>query len=185
MVSTRTHLAIWALCLLGISYASDVSAQTQTATLPPIVIKDKVFESVLSEYLKGERSKSLILAVFLERYDSDYTYTLHDFALYDEIKDNPTSTFGSWKGHTLLFYTGLEDVLTSIDTGKVSQINQFLRSRLPDGREETPTDVPNEVMLTVITHDPKIWRFKVRDGKLLWLRRGLAYQSEKVPYMKY
>jgi hypothetical protein len=187
MVSARNHPVIWGLFLLVISHVSSVSAQTRTGTLPPVVIKDKIVESVLSEYTQVAGANEGIIAVFLERYDNDYTYTLYDFGLYDQIMDNPTADFGRWKNHTLLFYTGLKEIAASMDTdtAKVNQIRRYIRMRLPDGNVSKPDPSnPNLVEMITTTHHPKIWRFKVRDGKLLWLRRGLGYQSEKVPYMK-
>jgi len=183
MPAVHNYLVNWVTCIWCICTLCSASAQPQLDTVPPIVIRNKILEQTLKDYVQEE--KATVIAVILERYDNDYTYTLYDYGLFDQVKRNPTSAYGKWQGITLLFYTGLEEMTNSLDTFKVNQLIRYLRPRLPDGRGKAQlTDNPNITSFEVVTFDPSIWRFKVRDGKLLWLRRRLAYQSERVPYIK-
>ena len=158
------------------------TCNAQNSHLPAITLRDTVLAKVLREYTTTE--KVSITAVFIERYDGDYTYTLYSFGLFDQLKRNPTPNYGAWNGSTLLFYTGLEDIISTQDSIKVNRLLRHFRPKLPDQITIRPTGVPNETLTEAFTYDPVIWRFKVRNGKLLWLRRQLDYQAERVPYLK-
>ena len=157
-------------------------SQPVTGSLKKIALQDKVLERVLRDYVN--ESKAKIIAVYIERYDSDYTYTLRDFGLFDTVKRNPTATFGEWKGCVLLFYSGAELVVSPLDSNAVGTIQRYLRPMLPDQFGEKKTYSNGMLEDTAIVFDPIIWRFKVREGKLLWLRKVQDYQLETIPYIK-
>lgn len=177
------RIAISALTLTWAVFYSFCSwGQTIMSPMGKITINDKVLESTLNEYKKVTKAK--VIAIFIEQYDSDYTYTLYEFGLFDMIKRNPTTTYGEWHDSILLVYSGVESVVGPLDSMAVNKIQKYLRPILPNQVSEENVYKNGMVEESIIYFDPIIWRLKVRDGKPLWVRKGLAYQSEKVPYLK-
>jgi hypothetical protein len=158
------------------------TGQSQTIQLTNLVLQDKILEKVLKEY--QQVSKAKVIAVVIERYDNDYTYTLSDIGLFDSIKRNPTTTYGNWNNTILLFYSGVESVISNLDTNAVNRIQKHLRSILPDQFSDQKVYDNGIIEEKAILFDEIIWRFKVRAEKLLWLRKNLDYQAEKIPYLK-
>lgn len=87
------------LCFVLIHFQAN--GQAGIPPLKKITLNDKVLERVLRNYLRESQAK--VVAVFIERYDDDYTYTLHDFGLFDTVKRNSTIGFGEWNKSILLF----------------------------------------------------------------------------------
>ena len=85
----------------------------------------------------------------------------------------------------LLFYSGIEVVVSPLDSTAVDRIQRYLRPLLPDQFGSEKKVYKDGIIEDVAyTFDPVIWRFKVREGKILWLRKVQNYQLEKVPYIK-
>ncbi|QIP11513.1 hypothetical protein G8759_02135 [Spirosoma aureum] len=172
----------YSLWLLLMVHSLVSTGQSQPVQLMNLVLQDKILEKVLKEY--QQVSKAKVIAVVIERYDNDYTYTLSDIGLFDSVKRNPTTTYGKWNNTILLFYSGVESVISNLDTNAVNRIQKQLRSILPDQFSDQKVSNDGIIEEKAILFDEIIWRFKVRDRRLLWLRKNLDYQTEKIPYLK-
>lgn len=145
-----------------------------------VVITDLALDNVLNQYCKEVNSK--VIAVIIERYDGDYTYTLFGIGTYEKIIKNPTTSYRDWKGRMLLIYSGIEEAF-GMDSVQIKKFYATMRPLLPDGHSEKKISENLYESTTLITH-PIAWRFKVDDNKILWLRKRLDYQLEKIPYFK-
>jgi hypothetical protein len=160
---------------------SSVFAQAKSQSDPEsVVIKDLVLENVLSMYCKEVNTK--VVAIIVERYDGDYTYTLCSIGTFDEVVKNPTTLYRRWKDRMLLIYSGPEAVFT-IDSTQIKSFYKEMRTLLPDGHSAKMIN-KGLYEITAIASDPIIWRFKVDNNKILWLRKNLDYELEKILYFK-
>jgi hypothetical protein len=180
----KCNFLIFLLWIAVIIPSKDLKAQSLSFQVKEIVLKEKVLVATLDSYIAT--TKASVIAVFIERNDGDYTYTLHELDDLSFVRHNPTMSWGRYRKTMLLIYSGVEEVLAVDSTTQEALVKQ-MRSLLADDTVVTKVldEKGQEVeTITLRFFDAIVWRFKVREGKLLWVERNPEYQPGGLPYIK-